>query len=142
MIKTAQRKVLRLIVQTKRRYKVKNKKKKQQKQPQKRQKNMEKKITSVRLIKKRKKVLIKVPAKTKTAMYLSKKTTTKKLTIQNKKKNGLKTSRELPKRQKDTWKNEDTLMDSNTQKIEMADGKKNSIPTERKMDKQNLRLAP
>ena len=61
---------------------------------------MEKKKTSARLIKKRKKVQIKVPTKTKTAMYLSKKTTTKKLTIQKRKKNGLNTSKEVPKRPK------------------------------------------
>ena len=59
---------------------------------------------SVRLTRKLKRVLIKTLTRIKIVMYHSKKTLKKQLTLLKKKKTGLDTLREVPKKQKITWR--------------------------------------
>ena len=89
--------MLRFILQIKRKYKSKNKKETADKTEQETIKNDNQK-NSARLTKRLKKVQIITPTKTKTVMCHSK----KQLTLQKKKKIGLNTSREVPKKQKNT----------------------------------------
>ena len=103
MIKTTQRKMLRLIVQTKRRYKQKtsNYDKKKTRALDKKTKKTKK----IRPTKKLKRAQNKTQTKTRTATYLSRKMPMKKLTPLKTKKIGSHTSKGAPKRLKNTWKN-------------------------------------
>ena len=99
MIKTTQRKMLRLIVQTNRKKQIK---KEAADKTGEETKKYEEEGKSARLTKKLKRAQIRTLTKIKTVMCLSKKTLTKQLTLLKKKKNGSNTSREVPKKQKNT----------------------------------------
>ena len=91
--------MLGLIVQTKRKYK--SKKEIADGTAEKMIKN-EEEGKSARLTKKLKRAQIRTPIKIQTVMYFSKKTLTKQLTLPKKKKNGSNSSKEVPKKQKNT----------------------------------------
>ena len=98
MIRTAQRKMLRHIVQTKRNTNQETKKKQRMKQRRRRKSTKKKKKKSARLTKKLKRAQIRTLIKIKTAMCPSKKTLKKQSTLLKKKKIGLNTSREVPEK--------------------------------------------
>ena len=102
MIRKAQRKMLRLIIQTKRKYKkwerTSNKKKEEMPEGKKM------KTTRIYLTKKRKTTYKKTQTKTRTAMYPLRKKRMKKLMKPKMKKTGSHSSKEVLKRLNNTWK--------------------------------------
>ena len=107
MIKTAQRKMLRLIVQTKRKYKsIKVTANKKMRASEKRMK----KTKRARLTKKQKRAQNKAHRKIQTVTYLLRKRSMKKLMPLKMKKTGSNTSKEAPKRLKNKWKNKNPLL--------------------------------
>ena len=99
MIKTAQREMLRLIVQTKRKYKPK---KDTTKKKVKRSTNTREKKSSTKPTKKQKRAQNRTRTKTKTVMCPSKKTMMKLSILPKKRKIGLNTSKDVPRKQKNT----------------------------------------
>ena len=130
MSKTTQRKMLRLIVQTKRQYKTKKKKETKEEPVEDEKKHKEDDSLCVS-DEETGEGSEQSSKKTKTAMFLSRKIKMRKLTNARKKKIGLNRSRGTHE------KDENKLQDRNTQKNEVENGNENCNPRGRTMDKQD-----